>query len=140
VLALGFAGILAGCSAQPDPLADKSPSPPRSVSTSAASKVHIVLPSGKIETAGQRAAGPQEIKQLTNEKLVFECPKCGSDYDRAGECVMDGATLVKTNVRYVCPADNNAVDAAGRCPRCAMNARIEKTVASNDATGKTTRN
>jgi hypothetical protein len=40
---------------------------------------------------------------------------------------MDHATLVETKVDYICPADNQAVEKAGKCPRCAANARVVKT-------------
>lgn len=71
------------------------------------------------------AATPNAIT-LTNQKLVYECPKCGNDYDKPGKCPMDQTALVATQVSYICPADNQPVDGAGKCPRCNMNARIEK--------------
>lgn len=73
------------------------------------------------------ASGPKLIEELTNQKQVFECPKCGMDFEAAGQCSMDGAELVATRVDYTCPADGKAVEAAGKCPRCPMNARVEKT-------------
>jgi predicted nucleic-acid-binding Zn-ribbon protein len=59
--------------------------------------------------------------------MVYECPKCGMDFDAAGKCSMDGTGLVATRVDYSCPKDGKAVEGAGKCPRCAMNAHVEKT-------------
>jgi uncharacterized C2H2 Zn-finger protein len=73
------------------------------------------------------ASGPRMIEELTNQRQVFECPKCGMDFDAAGVCSMDSTVLVATRVDYTCPADGKAVEKAGHCPRCAMNARVEKT-------------
>jgi hypothetical protein len=73
------------------------------------------------------ASGPRAIEELTNQRQVFECPKCGRDFDAAGVCSTDGATLVATRVDYTCPADGKPVEQAGHCPRCAMNARVQKT-------------
>jgi predicted RNA-binding Zn-ribbon protein involved in translation (DUF1610 family) len=72
------------------------------------------------------ASAPKAI-DLTNQKQVFECPKCGTDYDAAGTCPTDGTGLVATQVAYSCPADGKPVEQAGKCPRCAMNAHVEKT-------------
>jgi len=80
------------------------------------------------------ASAPQEIPQLTNQKLVYECPKCGMDFDAAGACTMDGAALVATQVDYSCPQDGQAVDHAGECPRCPMNARVRKTTMASAVT------
>jgi predicted RNA-binding Zn-ribbon protein involved in translation (DUF1610 family) len=76
---------------------------------------------------GAVAAAPRMIEELTNQRLVYECPKCGMDFDAAGTCSMDGSELVATRVDYTCPQDGQAVAHAGRCPRCPMNARVEKT-------------
>jgi hypothetical protein len=140
VLAALLALAVSGCGAQSTPAADNSPSPAQASGGSAAasgaasnasSRNHVILPSGKVVTEAQADAGPQVIAQLMNEKQVYECPRCGLDFDRAGECTMDGSALVLTKVDYICPADNAPVDAAGRCPRCAMNARITKTAMAN---------
>jgi len=72
------------------------------------------------------AAAPHSIDALTDQTKVWECPKCGMDYDGAGTCSMDGATLVETRVSYICPADDKPVERSGKCPRCAANARVEK--------------
>jgi len=77
--------------------------------------------------AAVAASAPHEIQELTNQTLVYECPKCGMMFDAAGTCTMDGDTLVATKVAYTCPADGQPVAHAGQCPRCAMNARIQKT-------------
>ena len=86
-------------------------------------------------TSAQSASAPKAINELVDQKLVYECPTCGMDFDAAGKCTMDGATLVETKIDYICPADNKPVDHAGKCPRCAANARIDRTaVASTDGT------
>ena len=77
-------------------------------------------------TNAMSASAPKEIMALTNETKVWECPKCGADFDGPGVCNMDGATLVQTRVSYICPADNKPVEHSGKCPRCAANARVEK--------------
>jgi len=68
-----------------------------------------------------------EIQELTDQTLIYECPKCGMMFSAAGTCTMDGDSLVATRVDYLCPADQKPVAHAGQCPRCAMNARVEKT-------------
>ena len=80
---------------------------------------------GKTDAA--LAAAPSEIQDLTDQKKVWECPQCGMDYDGPGECTMDHSKLVETKVDYICPADNQPVDKAGKCPRCPANARVVKT-------------
>jgi len=73
------------------------------------------------------ADAPVLIASLTDQTKVWECPKCGMMFDRAGMCSMDPeVALVETNVNYICPADNKAVEKAGKCPRCPMNARVDK--------------
>src|SRR5215470_9032123 len=69
--------------------------------------------------AATRATQPNAV-ELTNQALVYECPKCGTDYDKAGKCPTDGADLVATQVSYICPADHLPADHAGKCPRCNM--------------------
>ena len=81
------------------------------------------------------ATTPQAIT-LSNQTLVYECPKCGNDYDKPGQCPTDQAELVATQVSYICPADNQPVDGAGKCPRCEMNAKIVKMALNG--TGTTT--
>ncbi len=81
------------------------------------------------------AAAPKAIG-ITDQKWVWECPNCGMDYDGAGTCSMDGATLVQMQVSYICPADNKPVEHAGKCPRCAANARIEKVAVAGSAVGR----
>ncbi len=78
------------------------------------------------EPGAVTAAAPHSIDVLSAETRVWECPKCGMDYDGAGTCSMDGATLVETRVGYICPADGKPVEHSGKCPRCAANARVEK--------------
>jgi protein-arginine kinase activator protein McsA len=87
-------------------------------------------------SGAQSAAQPKAIDALTNQTLVYECPKCGMDYDKAGKCDMDGADLVATQVAYICPADNQPVEHSGKCPRCAANAVVQKTaLVSGGTTG-----
>jgi len=76
-------------------------------------------------------AAPTVIAELTDQNVVWECPKCGMDYDAPGKCSMCDADLEKTNVAYICPADNAPVDRAGKCPRCNMNARVVRTAAAD---------
>ena len=83
-------------------------------------------PRSATDTPAAAAAAPHSIDALTSQTQVWECPKCGMDYDGAGTCSMDGATLVETRVSYICPADDRPVEHSGKCPRCAANARIEK--------------
>jgi hypothetical protein len=87
-------------------------------------------------TSAAPAGAPHEIAVLTSQTKVWECPKCGMDFDAAGVCAMDNATLVETNVGYICPADNKPVEQAGKCPRCPMNARIDKVAVAANAGGQ----
>jgi len=75
---------------------------------------------------------------LTNQTLVYECPKCGNDYDKAGKCPMDQTELVATQVSYICPADNQPVDQAGKCPRCNADARVQKMALNGAGSGSGT--
>jgi predicted nucleic-acid-binding Zn-ribbon protein len=112
------AALLAGCSAAPKSsqnAADSQPAP---------------------SPAAMAASAPKEIVALTNQTKVWECPKCGSDFDGPGTCNMDGATLVEMNVSYICPADNQPVEHSGKCPRCAANARVEKVAVAMNSGGK----
>ena len=81
------------------------------------------------------AAAPREVQDLTDQKKIWECPKCGTMYDAPGQCSMDKSTLVETKVDYICPADNRPVDKSGKCPRCAANARVVKTAIAAAAPG-----
>ena len=96
-------------------------------------ETQAAAPSG---TDATTAAAPKEIMVLTNETKVWECPKCGMDFDGPGVCSMDGATLVETQVSYTCPADNKPTEHAGKCPRCAMNSRIDKVAVAANASGQ----
>ena len=111
---------LAGCQAAP-----------RSAHNAGESKTST--PSG---TQAVTAAAPKEIDVLTSQTKIWECPECGMDYDGPGTCNMDGSTLVETNVSYICPADNKPVEHSGKCPRCAVNARIEKVAMATSGDGK----
>lgn len=119
VIALSLLSLV-GCTAQP-----KSAAP-------AAQAVSSTPPPAGAEavTAGAR----HEILELTNQKLVYECPKCGMTFDAPGTCSMGDGELVATQVDYSCPQDGKAVEQGGQCPRCPMNARVRKTTLASAAT------
>ena len=104
---------LAGCSA-----------PQKSTETSAGTSAPSATQPGSDAVV---ATAPNQIAELTDQTLVYECPKCGMMFDAAGTCSMGCGELVATQVAYTCPKDNQAVAKAGQCPRCPMNARVEKT-------------
>lgn len=104
---------LAGCGTQP--AGDRAATPPPASGA------------GETGTQAVTADAPQPVPELTDQRLVYECPKCGMDFDRAGPCSMDGAVLAAMQVSYSCPKDGQAVERAGKCPRCPMNAHVEKT-------------
>ena len=87
-------------------------------------------------TDAATAAAPALIAELTDQTLVYECPKCGMMFDAAGNCSMGCGPLVATKVEYTCPKDNEAVASAGKCPRCPMNARVQKTALAEAAPTK----
>jgi len=90
---------------------------------------------GQARHAGTSAAAAStEIQELTNQTLIYECPKCGMMFSAAGHCTIDGDSLVATRVDYICPADQKPVAHAGQCPRCAMNARVVKTALAAEQT------
>jgi len=78
-------------------------------------------------TAAPASADPAPVSELTNQRVVYECPQCGMDFDGPGQCSMDHIDLVKTGIAYICPADNKAVEHSGKCPRCAANAVVQRT-------------
>ena len=108
---------LAGCGAQQKPAASNA---------------------GAQGTTAVTASAANEILELKDQTLIYECPKCGMMFSAAGTCTMDGDTLVATQVAYTCPADNKPVAHAGQCPRCAMNARVEKTALNTGSAAGTT--
>jgi hypothetical protein len=119
---------LAGCGARQHS-ADTAATPPPTHATAPAS--------GSTGSDAAVAAAPKLIDELTNQTLIYECPKCGMMFDGAGTCTMDGAELVATRVEYSCPKDNQPVEHAGSCPRCPMNARVQKTaMAAAPTSGK----
>jgi uncharacterized C2H2 Zn-finger protein len=109
---------LAGCGAaqKPADTAAGTPAP----ATSAP-------PAATAGTDAAAAAAPNVIAELSDQTLIYECPKCGMMFDAAGNCSMGCGPLVATQVAYTCPKDNQAVAKAGACPRCPMNARVNKT-------------
>ncbi len=98
---------------------------------------------GKSDAPNLAAAGDvPQLVVISDQKRVYECPKCGMTFDRAGTCTMNCGELVEMSVDYICPADNGAVEKAGKCPRCPMDARIVKTQVAiatelDSATGRT---
>ena len=107
---------LAGCGA-----------PQKSTETVAQTPAAPATPAAGPGTDAVVAAAPNQITELTDQTMIYECPKCGMMFDAAGTCSMGCAELVATKVDYTCPKDNQAVAKAGKCPRCAMNARVGKT-------------
>jgi predicted RNA-binding Zn-ribbon protein involved in translation (DUF1610 family) len=83
----------------------------------------------KSTPATQSAPPPKLIEQLTDQVLVYSCPKCGMDFETNGQCTMCNVDLVATDIAYICPEDNQPVPAAGPCPRCGMQAKVVKTAA-----------
>jgi len=81
----------------------------------------------KPKATATAASGPAPLDELTNQTVVYECPQCGMDFDGPGQCSMDHIDLVKTGIEYICPADNKKVERSGKCPRCAANARVQRT-------------
>jgi len=79
------------------------------------------------------ATQPNPI-EITNQTLVYECGKCGTDYDKPGQCPADGSELVATQVSYICPADHLPADHAGKCPRCNMDVTIQKVALNGSGT------
>ena len=70
---------------------------------------------------------PVEITQLSDQREVWDCPKCGMEFDRAGMCTMCNVELLHTQVDYSCAADGKPVERAGACPRCAVPVVVKKT-------------
>jgi len=77
-------------------------------------------------TTATAAATPNSV-EITNQKTVWQCPECGMTFDGPGRCSMNDGDLVEMKVDYICPADNLPVESAGKCPRCAMNAKVVTT-------------
>jgi hypothetical protein len=102
---------LAGCSSAP------------STHATAVERTGSVTP---IVTA-KATAPPEIITALTDQKLVYDCPRCGMEFAGPGQCTMCHVDLVAMKVDYICPADGGAVQKAGSCPRCQANARVVKT-------------
>ena len=107
---------LAGCGA-----------PKQSTESAAQTPATSTTPAADAGSGTAAVAAANQIAELTDQTLIYECPKCGMMFDAAGTCSMDGSALVATQVAYTCPKDNQPVAHAGKCPRCPMNARVEKT-------------
>ena len=84
-------------------------------------------------SATHAGSSPKVITQLTDQTLVWNCPRCGMDYDAPGKCPMCGVDLVKTQVSYVCPVDQQPVARYGKCPRCDANAKVVRTALAEGA-------
>ncbi len=120
-LVLVLALVLSGCSAKPK-LDSTAASPPAPTRESAAAAISTSGPNDIVE-----------IGQLTDQREVWDCPKCGMVFDRAGMCTMCSVELVHTQVDYTCAADGKPVERAGVCPRCAVPVRVSKTVLASAA-------
>ncbi len=103
--------VLSGCGAAP-PAAEAPPSP---------------VAASRAVAPGSAAHVPVEIPVLSDEREVWDCPKCDMVYDRAGMCTMCDADLVHSRVDYSCPVDSKPVEKAGLCPRCPQAATIAMT-------------
>ncbi|HKQ58212.1 MAG TPA: hypothetical protein VJY35_10135 [Candidatus Eisenbacteria bacterium] len=131
---------LAGCSSQKS--ADTAAAPATGTTeapTAAAAPSGDATPANPGASAAVQTgdAKPTLIAELTDQTLVYECPKCGMMYDKAGTCTMGCGETVAMQVDYSCPADGKPVEKAGHCPRCPMNARVEKTaLAASAPSGK----
>ena len=73
------------------------------------------------------AAAPVLLAGLTDQRTVWDCPKCGMEYDRAGQCGMCHVDLVETRVDYLCAADGKPVVKNGECPRCDAPVQVQRT-------------
>ena len=103
--------LLGGCSSAP------------SSTATVANRTGSATPAAVAESG----APPQIITALTDEKTVYDCPRCGMEFAGPGQCTMCHVDLVAMKVDYRCPADGGTVQKAGRCPRCQANARVVKT-------------
>jgi len=114
IRSLGFVLVLAlaGCSSAPKTDSHLAVTPDPAIATATAT------------TAGHE---PAKIAQLSDQREVWDCPKCGMDFDAAGSCTMCNAELVHTRVDYSCAADGKAVERAGQCPRCTVPVVVKKT-------------
>jgi hypothetical protein len=79
---------------------------------------------GSAPAAADRA--PAQVA-LSDQRKVWECPKCGMDFDGPGTCSMGCAELVEMNVAYLCPVNGRDVGKAGKCPDCPQNVTVQKT-------------
>ncbi len=105
--------VLAGCSSTP-----RTESPAASAPTPEHNPAAVAVPVG---------ADLVEYSTLTDQREVWDCPKCGMMFDRAGTCTMCNVALVRTRVDYTCAADGKPVEHAGQCPRCAVPVVVKKT-------------
>lgn len=102
---------LAGCSSAPK-TESRSASTPESAPSTAAAPANYE---------------PVLIPALSDQQEVWDCQKCGMEFDRAGMCTMCNVELVHTKVDYSCAADGKPVERAGKCPRCEVPVVIKKT-------------
>lgn len=97
-------------------------------SSSPASHATADAPASDARTASAPAGGtPQSVVAITDQHVIYVCPKCAMEFDRAGQCGMCHVDLEAVRIDYLCPADGKPVERAGRCPRCAADAKIVRT-------------
>src|SRR5262245_27138999 len=109
--------VLAGCAGQKS--ADTAAQTPAAPATT--------TPAPATGSDAATAVAAALSAELTDQTMVYECPKCGMMFVAAGNCSMGCGPLVATKVDYTCPKDDKPVASAGKCPRCPMNARVQKT-------------
>lgn len=114
-LVLATVIALAGCGAQQTA---ETPAAETPAAESQATEAH--------GTDAVPAGGPNLV-QLTDQKTVWTCEKCGMNFDGPGTCSMKCGELTQVNVAYVCPANGREVGKAGKCSDCDQDAKVVKT-------------
>jgi hypothetical protein len=104
--------VLAGCAQAP----------------STQAKADAPAAASDVRTASAPAGGtPQSVVAITDQHVIYVCPRCAMEFDRAGQCGMCHVDLEPVRIDYLCPADGKPVERAGRCPRCEADAKIVRT-------------
>lgn len=106
--------VLAGCSAAP-----------QSSSNGASDPVPAQTPATTSSTPASEQ--PVLLGDLTDQREVWGCSKCGMEFDRAGMCSMCNVELVRTRIDYTCAADGKPVERGGKCPRCEIPVVVKRT-------------
>jgi len=114
-LALVAVIALAGCGAQ------------QTAETPAAGTPAVESQAPEAHGTDATPAGGPNLVQLTDQKTVWTCGKCGMNFDGPGTCSMNCGELTQVNVAYVCPANGREVGKAGKCPDCDQDAKVVKT-------------